>query len=83
MNTPEQALEKYKSELREYDKWLCEIKKQYRCTKENPLRPMEQLGNGDWDKIQQWGQKIRGMETVLGLSKEEIKKYEDEFFTKD
>jgi len=31
----------------------------------------------------QWNEKITGMEQVLGLSKEEIKKYEHEIFTKD
>jgi len=83
MKSQDEMIETYKEELRDYDKWLCEIKKQYHCTKENPLRPMEQLGGSDYDKILKWNEKIAGMETILGLSKSEIKKYEDEIFTKD
>jgi len=83
MKSIDEMIAIYKAELRAYDKWLCTIKKTYNCTKERPLKPMEMLDNTDYNKIMIWNEKIRTMEQLLGLSKEEVAKYEDEIFTKD
>jgi len=82
MKSQKQMLEDYEEELRNYDKWICLLAKDYNCTKKT-LRPMEMLGSGDYEKIMQWNSKISGMEQVLGLTQEEAKKYEEKNLSKE
>jgi hypothetical protein len=74
MNTIKQALEVYKKELKAYKEWTDEKKKFYG---ENSS-PMELWDNFDYDKINEWNEKINGMEKLLGLSKKEIDKFCEE-----
>jgi len=82
MKSQKQMIEDYEEELRNYDKWICLLVKEYNCTKKT-LRPMEMLDNSDYNKIMQWNSKISGMEQVLGLTQEETKKYEEKNFSKE
>jgi hypothetical protein len=82
MKSQEEILESYKNLLCEYDEWLCMIKKRYNYAEKAAINPLE-LDNGEWGAIKIWFARLNVIEKVLGLSPEEVKKYEEEIFTKD
>ena len=71
MNTINQALDRYKKELIAYKKWTDEKKKIY-GEKSSPIGMWD---TADYNRVNEWNEKINGMEKVLGLSKKEIKDF--------
>jgi hypothetical protein len=71
MRTLKESLIAYKAELKKYKKWTDEMKKIYGETSS----PLESWSNQDYHRIEEWDSRVRLVEKILGLTKDEVKKY--------
>ena len=73
--TMQEARQVYINHFTEYIKWLDEFK---RIAKENgkKFNPMEHLSRSDWEKYNNWGIKLVGMEQALGMTPTEVQEVE-------
>jgi hypothetical protein len=69
------AYDTYVSEFTAFTKWLKTFSE---IAEKNGKKfsPMEHLDKGDWEKYNNWGVQLVGMETALGLTSEEVARVE-------
>jgi len=78
MKSNEEILENYKKLLQEYNEFICLIEKGT-STSRLQLDPMRHLDDHDYNLLLRWQAIFTAVENLLGLTKEEIEKYDKEF----
>jgi len=73
--TIEEARQAYITSFTEFTKWLEGFK---RLATENSKKfsPMEHLDKGDWERYNNWGAQLVGMEKALGFTQDEVTEIE-------